>query len=235
VQIAVGGPRYGWTRSSSRWSPGDPSHYFPPPDVSVRLGLAEGWDMGVRGRLCCALEGSVKHELLRGSTDIAVDLALMTGYDGDFEFDAQMDRASRETNFTTSRLSVLIGWIVDDTTYWVAPGLHAGWRYGEYSSLGPTKTSYSLPLVGPSLNAGVKVPLGSVTSFFVETGFLMPVAGEEVAPFGGAVRMGPRDIHVESVIGFSFNAGRLPVNETPSSIPDPSRPPSEKSKEFRWQ
>jgi hypothetical protein len=42
------------------------------------------------------------------------------------------------------------------------------------------------------------------------------------------------DLHVEAVLGFSFAAGRLPVNETPSSSPSPDQPPSEKPKEFRW-
>jgi hypothetical protein len=202
------------------------------PELAARLGVAEAWDVGVRGRLCCALEASVKHELLRGSTDLAVDLGVMNGYDARFEFDSETDSPSKDTSFTVARLSLLTGWTVDDNTLWVAPGVHAGHRYGEYTG-DVSKITYSLPLVAPSLTGGIKVPIGGVASFFAEVGFIVPVIGERVGPYGGEVRLGPRDIRVEGTLGLALAFGRR-SGEAPTGEPPPDDP-AQKPSEFHFQ
>jgi hypothetical protein len=230
VELTVVAPRLG-SGSPSDSSSLNRLQYLPVPELAARLGVADGWDVGVRGRLCCALEASVKHEILRGSTDVAVDLGVINGSDSRFAFDSQTDSPSKETSFTVARLSMLTGWIVDDSTLWVSPGIHAGHRYGEYT--GPdSKITYSLPLVAPALTAGIKVPIGGVTSFFAETGFIVPVAGERVGPFGGWVRLGPRDIRVEGTIGLAFAFGRR-ADAAPTS--EPPEDPAQKPTEFHFQ
>jgi hypothetical protein len=202
VELAAAAPRVGVGSRRDQ----QPYQYLPVPEVSARIGVAEGWDIGGRARYCCAADASVKHQLMRSPMDLAVDLGVVNGRDEEAQFDDPSDPPEEDTYFTAGRLSVLAGWPLDESTsMWVATGLHAGHRYGDYENVNPLpNTTYSLPFVAPSVNLGLRVRLGSVVSLFGESGVLVPVAGEKHGTFGGPVRLGPGDYRFETILGFAF-------------------------------
>lgn len=175
---------------------------LPMPELALRLGVAEGWDIGARAVNLLGLTGlelGIKHQLIDGDVAVAVAPALIAT--------ADWEGTRNETLpvVAATRLPVFIKLpSAGPVTPWLAPTMHAGHLMGDVVVDGP--------FLAAGLTAGMKLRIFKGFSIQPQLGLLMPLHAPpshphepdaETPPF----QLGSRRMRVEFALALFSQSG----------------------------
>ena len=174
-------------------------------DVSVRQGLAERVDLGVRVRPW-AVEAGPKIQLVRDEIEVSIAPAVLAAREAVLDSDIEPS-PDNNVGVLALRTSIYLGSSVDHVfAVFLAPSLDAGERTFDTDS----QHSHTDALVVPSVLGGIVFsPPQQIVRFLLEAGVSCPVGGS--ANFTGSytsypLRLGPGDNRFEITAALVFGS-----------------------------
>lgn len=179
----------------------------PTPDVSLRYGLSDRVDVGMRMRMA-AFEAGPKIQLVRDDVEVSFAPVLLVASDQDGLFD-ETTTIEDNVKVVAERTSVYVGSSMDrDFAAFVAPTLDVGER--RYNDPEGDLRFRDL-LLAPGVLTGILFGTSSSVRALLEVGLLVPVGGRDTVTNGVSndryqTRLGPGDTRIEIGLGLMFGS-----------------------------